>query len=302
MGFQFVNKLPTPDEIREQFTVPPAVAAAKKIRDEEIKKVFTGESNKFIVVIGPCSADNEDSVCDYTRRLAPVQEKVKDKLIIIPRVYTNKPRTTGEGYKGMVHQPDPEKKPNMYEGILAIRRMHMRVIEETGLTTADEMLYPENLNYLSDLMSYIAVGARSVENQQHRLTVSGCEVPVGMKNPTSGDLSVMLNSVVAAQQGHDFIFRGWEVKTEGNPLESEKPGLHRGCQPLQFQQALSGTDPYRQRSASQQTPLLRTQQLCKGSDDRELYRAWQPESRRALLRKIDHRSLSGMGRFRTVDL
>ncbi|MBS6643496.1 MAG: 3-deoxy-7-phosphoheptulonate synthase [Clostridiaceae bacterium] len=218
MGFQFVNKLPTPDEIREQFPVPPAVAAAKKIRDEEIKKVFTGESNKFIVVIGPCSADNEDSVCDYTRRLAPVQEKVKDKLIIIPRVYTNKPRTTGEGYKGMVHQPDPEKKPNMYEGILAIRRMHMRVIEETGLTTADEMLYPENLNYLSDLMSYIAVGARSVENQQHRLTVSGCEVPVGMKNPTSGDLSVMLNSVVAAQQGHDFIFRGWEVKTEGNPL------------------------------------------------------------------------------------
>ncbi|PNV62127.1 3-deoxy-7-phosphoheptulonate synthase [Clostridium sp. chh4-2] len=218
MGFQFVNKLPTPDEIREQFPVPKDVASAKLIRDEEIKKVFTGESDKFIVVIGPCSADNEDSVCDYTSRLAPVQEKVKDKLILIPRVYTNKPRTTGEGYKGMVHQPDPEKKPDMYEGILAIRRMHMRVIQETGLTTADEMLYPENLNYLSDLMSYIAVGARSVENQQHRLTVSGCEVPVGMKNPTSGDLSVMLNSVVAAQQGHDFIFRGWEVKTEGNPL------------------------------------------------------------------------------------
>lgn len=218
MGFQFVNKLPTPDEIREQFPVPKDVASAKLIRDEEIKKVFTGESDKFIVVIGPCSADNEDSVCDYTSRLAPVQEKVKDKIILIPRVYTNKPRTTGEGYKGMVHQPDPEKKPDMYEGILAIRRMHMRVIQETGLTTADEMLYPENLNYLSDLMSYIAVGARSVENQQHRLTVSGCEVPVGMKNPTSGDLSVMLNSVVAAQQGHDFIFRGWEVKTEGNPL------------------------------------------------------------------------------------
>lgn len=218
MGFQFVNKLPTPDEIREQFPVPKDVASAKLIRDEEIKKVFTGESDKFIVVIGPCSADNEDSVCDYTSRLAPVQEKVKDKLILIPRVYTNKPRTTGEGYKGMVHQPDPEKKPDMYEGILAIRRMHMRVIQETGLTTADEMLYPENLNYLSDLMSYIAVGARSVENQQHRLTASGCEVPVGMKNPTSGDLSVMLNSVVAAQQGHDFIFRGWEVKTEGNSL------------------------------------------------------------------------------------
>lgn len=218
MGFQFVNKLPTPDEIRKQFPVPPKVAEDKIRRDEEIKKVFTGQSDKFIVIIGPCSADNEDSVCDYTSRLAPVQEKVKDKLIIIPRVYTNKPRTTGEGYKGMVHQPDPEKQPDMYEGILAIRRMHMRVIEETGLTTADEMLYPENLNYLSDLMSYVAVGARSVENQQHRLTVSGCEVPVGMKNPTSGDLSVMLNSVVAAQHGHDFIFRGWEVKTEGNPL------------------------------------------------------------------------------------
>lgn len=218
MGFQFVNKLPTPDEIRKQFPVPPKVAQDKIRRDEEIKKVFTGQSDKFIVIIGPCSADNEDSVCDYTSRLAPVQEKVKDKLIIIPRVYTNKPRTTGEGYKGMVHQPDPEKQPDMYEGILAIRRMHMRVIEETGLTTADEMLYPENLNYLSDLMSYVAVGARSVENQQHRLTVSGCEVPVGMKNPTSGDLSVMLNSVVAAQHGHDFIFRGWEVKTEGNPL------------------------------------------------------------------------------------
>lgn len=218
MGFQFVNKLPTPDEIREQFPVPKKVAEAKVLRDEEIKKVFMGKSDKFIVVIGPCSADNEDSVCDYTSRLVPVQEKVKDKVIIIPRVYTNKPRTTGEGYKGMVHQPDPEKKPDMYEGILAIRRMHMRVIEETGLTTADEMLYPENLNYLSDLMSYIAVGARSVEDQQHRLTASGCDVPVGMKNPTSGDLSVMLNSVVAAQHGHDFIFRGWEVKTEGNDL------------------------------------------------------------------------------------
>ena len=218
MGLEFMNKLPTPAEIREQFPLPAQLADVKTKRDEEIKKVLTGESDKFLVIIGPCSADNEDAVCDYTSRLVPVQEKVKDKIIIIPRVYTNKPRTTGEGYKGLLHQPDPEKKPNMYEGILAIRKMHMHVVQETGLTTADEMLYPENLRYLTDLMSYIAVGARSVENQQHRLVASGCDVPVGMKNPTSGDLSVMLNSVVAAQGGHEFIFRGYEVHTPGNPL------------------------------------------------------------------------------------
>lgn len=218
MGFTFVKKLPTPAEIREQFPVSDELAALKAARDEEIKKVFTGESDKFLVIVGPCSADNEDSVCDYTSRLSRVNEKVKDKLIIIPRVYTNKPRTTGEGYKGMIHQPDPEKKPDMLAGILAIRKMHMRVIEECGLTSADEMLYPENWRYLSDLLSYVAIGARSVENQQHRLTVSGMDIPAGMKNPTSGDLSVMLNSVVAAQHGHDFIFRGWEVQTTGNPL------------------------------------------------------------------------------------
>ena len=190
----------------------------KAQRDEEIRRVLTGEDDRFLVIIGPCSADHEDSVLEYVSRLVPVQEKVKDRLILIPRVYTNKPRTTGEGYKGLLHQPDPEKKPNMYEGIIAIRRMHMRVVQETGLTTADEMLYPENLRYLSDLMSYIAVGARSVENQQHRLVASGCDVPVGMKNPTSGDLTVMLNSVVAAQGAHEFIFRGYEVHTPGNPL------------------------------------------------------------------------------------
>ena len=218
MGFTFINKLPTPAEIREQYPLPLELAAIKETRDEEIAQVFKGESDKLILIIGPCSADNEDSVCDYANRLAKVQEKVADKLILIPRVYTNKPRTTGDGYKGMLHQPDPEKKPNMLEGILAIRHMHMRVLRETGLTTADEMLYPENLRYLSDMMSYIAVGARSVENQYHRLVSSGCNVPVGMKNPTSGDLSVMLNSVYAAQHPHDFIFRGWEVKSEGNPL------------------------------------------------------------------------------------
>ena len=218
MGLEFINKLPTPAEIREQFPIPADLAALKEKRDAEIRKVITGESDKFLVIIGPCSADNETAVLDYTSRLVKVQDKVKDKIIIIPRVYTNKPRTTGEGYKGLLHQPDPEKKPNMYEGLIAIRRMHMHVVQETGLTTADEMLYPENLRYLSDLMSYIAVGARSVENQQHRLVASACDVPVGMKNPTSGDLSVMLNSVVAAQGGHEFIFRGYEVHTPGNPL------------------------------------------------------------------------------------
>ena len=218
MGFTFVNELPTPDMIREQFPLAPNLAEAKLQRDEEIKNVLTGESDKFIVLIGPCSADNEDSVVDYASRLVRVQEKTTDRLIIIPRVYTNTPRTTGEGYMGMIHQPDPEKKPDMFEGILAIRHMHMRVMRETGFSTADEMLYPENMRYLSDLMSYVAVGARSVENQFHRLVASGCDVPVGMKNPTSGDLTVMLNSVVAAQLPHDFIFRGWEVQCPGNPL------------------------------------------------------------------------------------
>ncbi len=218
MGFKFIKKLPSPAEIREAYPVSAKIAAIKKERDARIREVFTGQSDKFLVIIGPCSADNEDAVCDYINRLSRVQEKVSDRLILIPRIYTNKPRTTGEGYKGMVHQPDPEKKPDMLAGIIAIRKMHMRAIEESGLTAADEMLYPENWRYLSDILSYVAVGARSVENQQHRLTVSGFDIPAGMKNPTSGDFSVMLNSVYAAQHSHDFIFRGWEVQTTGNEL------------------------------------------------------------------------------------
>ena len=218
MSFEFVQKLPTPDEIRAEYALPANLVALKKERDEEIRKVFTGESNKFLVVIGPCSADNEDSVCDYINRLAKVNEKVKDKLIIIPRIYTNKPRTTGEGYKGMVHQPDPEKKPDFLAGLVAMRKMHIRAMSESGLTAADEMLYPENWGYVSDILSYVAIGARSVEDQQHRLTVSGFDVPAGMKNPTSGDFSVMLNSVYAAQHPHSFIYRGYEVNTTGNPL------------------------------------------------------------------------------------
>lgn len=218
MGFEYISKLPTPDEIRETFPLAPELAAKKAEKDSEIRDVFTGKSDKFLVIIGPCSADREDAVIDYVNRLARVQEKVQDKLILIPRIYTNKPRTTGDGYKGLLHQPNPEKNPNLYEGLIAIRNLHMRVIEETGFSTADEMLYPENLTYLSDVMSYIAVGARSVENQQHRLVASGIDVPVGMKNPTSGALSVMLNAVHAAQHGHEFIYRSWEVKTQGNPL------------------------------------------------------------------------------------
>ena len=217
MAFEFIQKLPTPAEIKEQFPLPAQYAAIKAQKDEEVKKIISGESDKFLVIIGPCSADHEDAVLDYATRLAKVQEKVADRLCLIPRVYTNKPRTTGLGYKGMLHQPDPEKKPSMAEGLHAIRHLHMRVLMETGFGTADEMLYPENVSYLNDIMSYIAVGARSVENQQHRLVCSGCDVPVGMKNPTSGDLSVMLNSVVAAQTGHEFIMREWEVKTHGNP-------------------------------------------------------------------------------------
>ena len=218
MSFSFIKKLPTPEDIRNEYPVDSAIQTLKEKRDQEICDVFTGKSDKFLAIIGPCSADNEDAVCDYLLRLRKVQDKIADKVLIIPRVYTNKPRTTGEGYKGMVHQPDPEKKPNLLAGLIAIRKMHMRAIRESGFTCADEMLYPENWWYLADLLSYVAVGARSVEDQQHRMTVSGFDVPAGMKNPTSGDMTVMLNSVVAAQHAHSFIYRGWDVDTTGNPL------------------------------------------------------------------------------------
>ena len=218
MGFHFIQKLPSPEEIRQQHPLPDGLSGIKAQRDAEIRDVLTGKSRKFLVIIGPCSADNEDSVCDYINRLARVNDRVKDKLILIPRIYTNKPRTTGEGYKGIVHQPDPEKKPDFLAGLIAMRKMHIRAISETGLTAADEMLYPENWGYVSDILSYVAIGARSVEDQQHRLTVSGFDVAAGMKNPTSGDLSVMLNSVYAAQHPHSFTYRGWEVQTSGNDL------------------------------------------------------------------------------------
>lgn len=218
MSFSYLKQLPSPSSIKEQYPLSEKLTALKAKRDQMISDVITGKDNRFLVIIGPCSADNEDAVCDYVSRLAPVAEKVKDRLIIIPRIYTNKPRTTGEGYKGIASQPDPEKKPDMVAGLIAMRNMHIRAIEESGLTCADEMLYPENWGYVEDLLSYVAIGARSVEDQHHRLTVSGFDVASGMKNPTSGDFTVMLNSVYAAQHPHHFVYRGYEVETTGNPL------------------------------------------------------------------------------------
>ena len=218
MGMRINAELPLPTDLKAEYPLSDKIIKIKEKRDAEIRDIFTGKSDKFLAIIGPCSADNEDAVCEYVNRLARVNEKVSDRLMIIPRIYTNKPRTTGEGYKGMLHQPDPDKEPDLLAGIIAIRKMHIRAIEETGLTAADEMLYPENRSYLDDILSYEAIGARSVENQQHRLTASGMNIPVGMKNPTSGDFLVMLNSVIAAQHSHSFIYRGMDVTTDGNDL------------------------------------------------------------------------------------
>nr|WP_294492137.1 3-deoxy-7-phosphoheptulonate synthase [uncultured Mediterraneibacter sp.] len=218
MGMTINVQLPLPADLKSEYPLSEEIVKIKKDRDKEISDIFAGRSDKFVVIVGPCSADNEDSVCEYVSRLAKVNEKVRDRLMIIPRIYTNKPRTTGEGYKGMLHQPEPDQAPDLLAGIIAIRKMHTRAIRESGLTAADEMLYPENRSYLDDILSYEAIGARSVENQQHRLTASGMDIPVGMKNPTSGDFAVMLNSVVAAQSSHTFIYRGMDVTTDGNPL------------------------------------------------------------------------------------
>lgn len=216
MSMDFKRKLPIPKEIKEQYPLTEEMSTKKAQRDADIKAVFTGESDKFLLIIGPCSADNEEAVLDYIGRLKKVADQVQDKIIIIPRVYTNKPRTTGEGYKGMLHQPNPDEEPDMLKGIIAIRDLHMRALSDYGFTCADEMLYPENYRYLNDLLGYVAVGARSVENQQHRLVSSGISIPVGMKNPTSGDLTVMMNSIKAAQTSHTYLYRGWEVTSSGN--------------------------------------------------------------------------------------
>ncbi len=218
MNMNFYRKLPIPKDIKEQYPISEKMAEVKRSRDEQIKAIFEGKSEKFLLIIGPCSADNHDSVLDYISRLRLVQDKVEDKILIIPRIYTNKPRTTGDGYKGMLHQPNPDEKPDMLKGILSIRDVHVAALRDYDFSCADEMLYPENYRYLSDLLSYVAVGARSVENQQHRLTSSGLDIPVGMKNPTSGDLSIMMNAITAAQHSHVFLYRGWEVESSGNPL------------------------------------------------------------------------------------
>lgn len=218
MSFSYLKKMPDPDTIKSEFALTPEMKALKADRDQQIADIITGKDDRVLAIIGPCSADNEDSVCEYVNRLTSVQEKIKDRVLIVPRIYTNKPRTTGSGYKGIASQPDPTKAPDMVEGLIAMRKMHLRAIEESGFTCADEMLYPENWPYVEDLLSYVAIGARSVEDQHHRLTVSGFDVASGMKNPTSGDFSVMLNSVYAAQHAHHFTFSGYEVRTTGNPL------------------------------------------------------------------------------------
>ncbi|MBO5360619.1 MAG: 3-deoxy-7-phosphoheptulonate synthase [Clostridia bacterium] len=217
MSMNFERKLPIPVEVKEQYPLSYKLADIVEKRAIEANDIFSGKDDRLVLIIGPCSADNQDSVIDYISRLRKVQDKVSDKIFIIPRIYTNKPRTTGSGYKGMLHQPNPNEKPDMYKGIVAIRELHMRALNETGFSCADEMLYPENYRYLSDILGYVAIGARSVENQQHRLVSSGLDIPVGMKNPTSGDISVMMNSITAAQHGHTFIYRGWEVHSDGNP-------------------------------------------------------------------------------------
>ncbi len=218
MNMIFERKLPIPQQVKEMFPLSRELEEVVKKRADELADIFTGKSDRFILIIGPCSADNADSVLDYISRLREVQEKVKDRIFIVPRIYTGKPRTTGDGYKGLLHQPDPNEKPDMFKGIVAIRNLHMRALKESGFSCADEMLYPENHRYLSDILGYVAVGARSVEDQHHRLTASGLNIPVGMKNPMSGDISVMMNAIHAAQNPHTFIYRGWEVHSQGNPL------------------------------------------------------------------------------------
>lgn len=260
MDMKFLRKLPTPKELKEQFPVGPEIAAIKEARDQEIRAIFEGKEDKLILVIGPCSADHEDAVIDYISRLRTVQEKVSDKVFIIPRIYTNKPRTIGVGYKGMLHQPDPEKETDMLKGIIAIRQLHKRAVEETGFTCSDEMLYPENHRYLSDLLSYVAVGARSVEDQQHRLTASGVGIPVGMKNPTGGDITVMMNSIIAAQSGHTFLYRGWEVETVGNPyahaiLRGYVDKFGRNIPNYHYEDLQNLLEQYEELNAEGKTPL-----------------------------------------------
>ncbi len=309
MQMEFRRKLPIPQELKQQFPLSQEIRDIKEARDKEIEAIFTGKDQRFLLIIGPCSADREDAVLEYMTRLAKVQEKVKDKIFIIPRVYTNKPRTKGVGYKGMLHQPDPEKKEDMLAGIIAIREMHSRVVKETGFTCAEEMLYPENHRYLSDLLAYVAIGARSVEDQQHRMVASGIGIPAGMKNPTSGDISVMMNSITAAQSEQTFLYRGWEVHTTGNPMAHailrgyvDNYGSHRRLQPQQLRQAVHGADPHRKGRAPQHACLPGHRKDCQGPDDRELPGGRQPEDRRRRVRKVHHGPMPWLGEVGKADL
>ena len=329
MNMDFIRKLPIPKEIKEQYPINDELSAVKAERDKEIKKIFSGESNKFLLIIGPCSADSEDSVLDYISRLRGVQEKVKDKIVIVPRIYTGKPRTTGDGYKGMLHQPNPNEKPDLIKGIIAIRELHMRALRETGFSCADEMLYPENHRYLNDLLSYVAVGARSVEDQQHRLTASGLDIPVGMKNPTSGDISVMMNSITAAQHAHAFIYRGWEVKSQGNPythaiLRGYVDERGNSFPNYHYEDLLRLSETYAEKDLKNKAVIIDTNHANSGkkyleqiriakeilhscrhnadTDDRKLYRRRLPENRGRHLRQIHYRPLPRMGKIRTTDL
>lgn len=271
MGMEFLRKLPIPKNIKEQFPLPDRFKALKEKRDNEIRDILSGKSDKLLLIIGPCSADCEDSVLDYISRLRKVQDKVSDKLLIIPRIYTNKPRTTGEGYMGLLHQPDPNEKPNLLKGIIAIRNIHLKTITETGFTCADELLYPENYRYLSDILSYVAIGARSVEDQQHRLVASGLDVPVGMKNPTGGDLNVMLNSVKAAQGSYKFLYRGWEVVSDGNEyahciLRGYTDALGRRVPNYRYDDLAALNELYSQRKLKNPAVIVDTNHANSGKD------------------------------------
>ena len=274
MGMDFIQKLTIPKEVKEMYPLTAKMQEVVATKTKELKDIFEGKNDKLILIIGPCSADNEDSVIDYISRLMPVQEKVKDKILIIPRIYTNKPRTTGEGYKGMLHQPDPNEKSDIFKGILATRHIHMRAIEETGFACADEMLYPENYRYLDDVLAYVAVGARSVENQQHRLTASGVNCPVGMKNPTSGVYSVMLNAILAAQKPHTFIYRGWEVHSEGNPYAHAilrgYASKHGGTHPnYHFEDIITLSDMYEEQGLLNPAVIIDTNHCNSGKNPYE---------------------------------
>lgn len=271
MGMEFLRKLPIPKNIKEQFPLPDRFKALKEKRDNEIRDILSGKSDKLLLIIGPCSADCEDSVLDYISRLRKVQDKVSDKLLIIPRIYTNKPRTTGEGYMGLLHQPDPNEKPDLLKGIIAIRNIHLKTITETGFTCADELLYPENYRYLSDILSYVAIGARSVEDQQHRLVASGLDVPVGMKNPTGGDLNVMLNSVKAAQGSYKFLYRGWEVVSDGNEyahciLRGYTDALGRRVPNYRYDNLAALNELYSQRNLKNPAVIVDTNHANSGKD------------------------------------